>query len=207
MLLYFNFTAKLSVKSCMGPQLYSAWNPGPQFNIKMTSYWYRKSHCADKTILRPSYLHNGISYTGKTTALYWIGALVVITYPCHDIIFNSCCQYIVVYGHHVVTYVWVNIGSDNGLLLTTPKLYLTYCWLIISEVLWHSLEGNFEGITQDIYFWYESEKGDPQKTGRNHCRLLTWRPWQNGCHFADSILIKSVFSLKFHRRLLGNLLV
>ena len=40
----------------------------------MTSYQYRKSHCGDKTILRPSYLHNGISYTDKTTSLYWIGA-------------------------------------------------------------------------------------------------------------------------------------
>ena len=40
----------------------------------MTSYRYRKSHCGDKTILRPSYLHNGISYTGKTTSLYWIRA-------------------------------------------------------------------------------------------------------------------------------------
>ena len=27
-------------------------------------------------VLRPSYLHNGISYTGKTTSLYWIRALV-----------------------------------------------------------------------------------------------------------------------------------
>ena len=44
------------------------------FNIKMPSYQYRKSHCGDKTILRPSYLHNGISYTGKTTYLYWIRA-------------------------------------------------------------------------------------------------------------------------------------
>ena len=41
----------------------------------MPSYQYRKSHCGDKTILRPSYLHNGISYTGKTASLYWIGAL------------------------------------------------------------------------------------------------------------------------------------
>ena len=49
--------------------------PGPWFNIKMTSYQYRKSHCGDKTILRPSYLHNGISYTGKTTSLYWIRPL------------------------------------------------------------------------------------------------------------------------------------
>ena len=41
---------------------------GPWFNIKMSSYQHRKSHCGDKTILRPSYLHNGISYTGKTTS-------------------------------------------------------------------------------------------------------------------------------------------
>ena len=47
---------------------------GPQFNIKMTSYQYRKSHCGDNTILRPSYLHNGISYSGKMTSLYWIRA-------------------------------------------------------------------------------------------------------------------------------------
>ena len=48
--------------------------PGPRFNIKIPSYQYRKSHCGDKTILRPSYLHNGISYTGKMTSLYWIRA-------------------------------------------------------------------------------------------------------------------------------------
>ena len=48
--------------------------PGPRFNIKMTSYQYRKSHCGDKTILRPSYLRNGIYFTGKTTYLYWIRA-------------------------------------------------------------------------------------------------------------------------------------
>ena len=47
---------------------------GPWLNIKMSSYQYRKSHCGDKTVVRSSYLHNGISYTGKMTSLYWIGA-------------------------------------------------------------------------------------------------------------------------------------
>ena len=42
----------------------------------MTFYQYRKSHCGDKTILRPSYIHNGISYTGEMSSLYWIGPLV-----------------------------------------------------------------------------------------------------------------------------------
>ena len=51
--------------------------PGPRFNIKMTSYQYRKSHCGDKTVVRSSYLHNGISYTGKMTSLYWIRALAL----------------------------------------------------------------------------------------------------------------------------------
>ena len=48
---------------------------GPWFNIKMSSYQYRKSHCGDKMVVRSSYLHNGISYTGKMTSLYWIRAL------------------------------------------------------------------------------------------------------------------------------------
>ena len=38
---------------------------GPWFSIKMSSNQYRKSHCGDKTVVRPSYLHNGTSYTGK----------------------------------------------------------------------------------------------------------------------------------------------
>ena len=50
------------------------WIPGPWFNIKMSSYQYRKSHCGDKTVVRASYLHNGISYTVKMSSLYWIRA-------------------------------------------------------------------------------------------------------------------------------------
>ena len=51
-------------------------HPGPWFHIKMSFYQYRKPHCGDKTILRPSYPHNGISYPGKTASLYWIVALI-----------------------------------------------------------------------------------------------------------------------------------
>ena len=49
--------------------------PGPWFNIKMSSYQNRKSHCGDKAVVRSSYLQNGISYTGKMSSLYWIRAL------------------------------------------------------------------------------------------------------------------------------------
>ena len=58
---------------------------GPWFNIKMPSYQYRKSHCGDKTVVRSSYLHNGISYTGMMTSLYWIEALVVIGWILRDL--------------------------------------------------------------------------------------------------------------------------
>ena len=34
--------------------------------------WGRRYIWKHKTMLRPSYLHNHISYTGKTTSLYWI---------------------------------------------------------------------------------------------------------------------------------------
>ena len=53
---------------------------GRRFNIKM-SYRYRKFHCGDKTVVRSSYLHNGISYTGKMTSFYWIRALVLELSP------------------------------------------------------------------------------------------------------------------------------
>ena len=42
----------------------------------MSSYQYRKSHCGDKTVVRSSYLHNGIFYTGKMASLYWINPQV-----------------------------------------------------------------------------------------------------------------------------------
>ena len=42
----------------------------------MLFYQYWKSHCGDKTVVRLSYLHNGISFTGKKTSLYWIKVLV-----------------------------------------------------------------------------------------------------------------------------------
>ena len=51
--------------------------PGPWFNIKMPSYQYRKSHCGDKSVVRSSYLHNGISYAGKMAYSYWITSQVL----------------------------------------------------------------------------------------------------------------------------------
>ena len=46
-----------------GLALLASKTSGAWFNIKMSSYQFSKSHCGDKTILQPFYLHNGISYT------------------------------------------------------------------------------------------------------------------------------------------------
>ena len=57
---------------------------GPRFNIKM-SYRYRKYHCWDKTVVRSSYLHSGISYSGKMTSLYWIRVLDPFRVLCYGL--------------------------------------------------------------------------------------------------------------------------
>ena len=82
--------------------------PEPWFNIKMSSYRYRKSHCGDKTVVRSSYLHNGISYTGKMTSFYWIRAQVLTSALCHVFsVSNGQCwlqSYIHVYSDLSVTW-------------------------------------------------------------------------------------------------------
>ena len=80
---------------------------GPRFNIKISSNRYRKSHFGDKTVVRSSYLHNGISYTGKMTSLYWIRALDEKTPLFH---LNRWCGAMRSVGYNVVQ---SNMGSST----------------------------------------------------------------------------------------------
>ena len=70
------FDPQQSVEAIPGVAVFDRFyrDSGPRFNIKMSSCRYRKSHCGDKTAVRSSYLHNGISCTGKVSSLYSIGA-------------------------------------------------------------------------------------------------------------------------------------
>ena len=70
-----NFKMSWQMKWMLWIKQFWDLSPGGWFKIKVTSYQYRKSHCGDKTVLWPSYLHNGISYISKMTFLYWIRAL------------------------------------------------------------------------------------------------------------------------------------
>ena len=128
------------------------WGSGPWFNIKMSSYQYRKSHCGDKTVVRSSYLHNGISYTGKMVSLYWIGTLVEL------LGISSALTHCALVKPYMASEILFNIGSGNPVMaccLMAPSLYLNKCWQILSEVLLHSPQGNFTGNGQYIYPWYE----------------------------------------------------
>ena len=67
----------------------------------MSSYQYRKFHCGDKTVVRSSYLHNGISYTGKVTSIYWIKAQV-LKCACFIFIKKSVQFSVIVYSYDVL---------------------------------------------------------------------------------------------------------
>ena len=56
--------------------------PGTRFNIMILSNQYRDSHYKDETVVRPSYLYNGNSYTGKKASfidplLYWTSPITL----------------------------------------------------------------------------------------------------------------------------------
>ena len=53
---------------------HARYTTGLWFNIKISSYKYRKYYCGDKTVIQSFYLHNVFSYTGKMASSYWIGA-------------------------------------------------------------------------------------------------------------------------------------
>ena len=80
------YAVKVTVYFLLSILIIKAYTTGAWFNIKMTSYQYRKSHCGDKTILRPFYLHSGISYIGKMTSLYWIRAQDATGHSCAHLV-------------------------------------------------------------------------------------------------------------------------
>ena len=113
--------------------------PGPRFNIEMSSYWYRKSHCGDKTVVRSSYLHNGISYTGKMTSLYWIMALVSFW---HFHVMLNCnmvnCHLLLEYGdyfyYNLVSLWHIHVMLDC--IFSYQRINSWCMFWIISSVVW-----------------------------------------------------------------------
>ena len=131
------------------------YTSGPWFNTKMSSYQYRNSHCGDKTILRPSYLPNGISFTGWiTTSLYWIRALA-ITYRqqtvshCHSGTRGTCFM---IWGNCIVLFLMIHIKS----LLTVSNL--------IRIPIWHL----------HVWWWDNNKKSQEYVCGKYRYIVLRW---------------------------------
>ena len=61
--------------------------------------------------------------------------------------------------------------------LTAPSHYLNQCWLIISEVLWHSSESNFTDDISAINHCNWLEKYSSKISLKSH-----WPQWVNHCH-------------------------
>ena len=104
-------------------------------NRKMLSRQYRKSHCRDKMILRPSYLHNGISYTGKTASLYWVGVLIIqgnlptMTAPSPTILLSlSCWRSLCIHQNAQ--------SHQSGSMAPQDQHYKQIWWLLFSEQDW-----------------------------------------------------------------------
>ena len=85
-------------------------SPGPGFSIKIPSYQYRKSHCGDKTILRPSYLHNGFSYTVTS-----IGNPIAEIRRSYDRLISTMGFPILIKYLYIESTPW-NLSLDNGVL-------------------------------------------------------------------------------------------
>ena len=143
----------------------SRWlSSGPWFNIRMSSYQYKKSHCGDKTILRPSYLHNGISYTGKMTSLYWIGAQIARRFWCTERERSVCCWHGSLWAVMKNWSIWQPLQFS----ISTQKNYLD-C-LFIKQVISSAF------ACAGMWAWLHGV-----------CYVDFMRSEQNGRHFADEI--------------------
>ena len=79
--------------------------------------------------------------------------------------------------------------------LTAPSRNPNQCWLLISELLWHSLESKFTASDQAAILYIEFERDALRITATSpRCgkRVNTLRPRRNEQHFADDIF-KCIF--------------
>ena len=145
--------------------------PGPRFNIKMSSYQYRKSHCGDKTVVRSSYLPNGISYTGKISSLYWIRALATSRHNASDKItsdFKFLWISLTYWGRmtHICIRKLTIIGSDIGL---SPGRCQVIIWTNAGILLIRTSGTNFSEISSEIH---------PFSFKKGHLKISSVKWWE-----------------------------
>ena len=65
-----------------------------------------------------------------------------------------------VWSHALLTFIWRHRNGSTlapvvAWCLTASSHYLSQCWIIIKEVMWHSSDDNYTGNAHDISHWYE----------------------------------------------------
>ena len=147
-------TVHITHRDCILPWHPSERATGPRFNIKMPSYQYRKSHCGDKTVVRSSYLHNGISYSGKKSSLYWtrpqvsIGSFRALRRKLTLLLWDKAVNLFPASQHWIRK--WLVACS-------APNHYLNQCWVFVSCTLRNKLQWNFNQNTKPLNDEYASQ--------------------------------------------------
>ena len=149
----------------------------------MSSYQYRKSHCGDKTVVRSSSLHNGISYTGKTVSLYWIGALFILHGQYH------CCWWPRDKRSQCIN----SHGTDLVILeysgFSAKRIEITLSSIIFYSLRWHHMNVMLSQITshstvcliaytdphQNLHYWSLARGIHCWPVNSPHKVSVTWK--------------------------------
>ena len=133
-------------------KLYLCRPQGPD-SIKMSSYQNRKSHCGDKTVIRSSYLHNGISYTGKMVYFYWISSLTGCTWKQQCLAGQlSWCRPVGQLGPHPQLCLLHTYGVQQGTwpyVVGLDWLDMSHQWCIRLRVDPLNFQQHMDGLAQE----------------------------------------------------------
>ena len=149
----------------------------------MSSYQDRKSHCGDKTVVRSSYLHNAISYTGEISSFYWIGDLTALS----KMIFECISP-----DYHIIHFILThpNISVEPVSSKSSGGVTLRDSHLIKTSSAWPSTYGKYVSFTSNAGSWEQTHNQSKYSGSYStvawgyFCwqRLTEIMAWMNNCN-------------------------
>ena len=151
---------------------------------------YEDFHYKDETVVRPSYLYNGNSYTGKTTPLYWDGPRMALG-PRRTNKMDMCVWNVFMIMIQISPYVF----------FTTLQLAMSIWfmwWLVAQKATSHDNAGL--GLTHEREIWPQWV-GNPSKCTYNEAYKnntplskafgLSWKQFHMGkyIHMAKGLML------------------
>ena len=114
---------EINKQSFSNPHPWTIWTKWT--HIEVPSYQYRKSHCGDKTAVRSSYLHNGISCSSKVTRIHlyiesahWSHIFKTLWVPNQELLLKTCLK------------IWTHLSlTQSGLVMPYGDIKLGHQWL------------------------------------------------------------------------------